>query len=200
LMFIRRCWPWLCLTWKLMLGSSLSDEGLAATPNNCDRWLRGCSSKLETSVGSTGKTLVDRREARRVQSPSPSWGLRSKLQEHLLSMGHKRAYVHLVYGTNLLSHAGPSTVVCFLVMDKDKPKAGDQSDSSSAMPKVRGLFIGWSGTALLLVCWIKAPWINSLSFRLWAGLMCVSAIMCFYEAISHSKWFLFPAFAASTPE
>jgi hypothetical protein len=49
---------------------------------------------------------------------------------------------------------------------------------------------------LLLVCWIKAPWINSRSFRLWAGLMCVSAIMCFYGAISRSKWFLCPGFAA----
>jgi hypothetical protein len=47
----------------------LSDEDLAATPNNCDRWLHGCLSKksrnshgidspiLETSVGNTGTVL-----------------------------------------------------------------------------------------------------------------------------------------------
>src|SRR6266849_2676391 len=44
-MFIKRCWPWLCLTWKLTVSSTLGDEWLAATPNNCDCWLHGYSNK-----------------------------------------------------------------------------------------------------------------------------------------------------------
>ena len=36
-MFIRRCWPWLCLTSKPRVSTSLSGSCLAVAPNNCAR-------------------------------------------------------------------------------------------------------------------------------------------------------------------
>src|SRR5215471_12884136 len=44
-MFIKKCWLWSCLTWKSTVSTNLSDECLAATLNNCDRWPHGCSSR-----------------------------------------------------------------------------------------------------------------------------------------------------------
>src|SRR5713226_3509641 len=44
-MSTRRCWLELSLTSKSIANTSLSGGGLAATPNNCDRWRQGGSTK-----------------------------------------------------------------------------------------------------------------------------------------------------------
>jgi hypothetical protein len=58
------------------------------------------------------------------------------------------------------------------------------------------VWTGWAGTTLSLICWLTVWRISSLSFILWAGLMGLGAIMCFYAGIYRSKWFFLPGIAA----
>lgn len=58
------------------------------------------------------------------------------------------------------------------------------------------LWAGWGGTALFLASWLMISRITALSLLLWAGLMSLGAVMCFYGGICRSKWFFLPSFAA----
>jgi hypothetical protein len=62
--------------------------------------------------------------------------------------------------------------------------------------KEGAVWAGWGGTALFLICWLTVWWISSFSLFLWAGLMCLGAIMCFYGGVYRSRWFFLPGLLA----
>ena len=58
------------------------------------------------------------------------------------------------------------------------------------------LWIGWGGTIVFLCSWLLIARISALSFLLWAGLMVLGAVMCFYGGVQRSKWFFLPGCVA----